>query len=850
MRFLQPVRTCYRWIRNPLLRRFEWQNHAAYWRVRLLTDRIRFRYHRQLFHTKSELRELGEKRSAFFGVLRAILSQAVVALAVVVALLVLDRFLPLPTPPRLNIAVKPDAVLTLMSTLAQISATLLGLYFAAVSLVASTSYNRVSGEVRALVVGEEVGSFYFGFLAQFAGLTILLTVCHATGFTLGLWCIGAAMFVGIFGVFSFVVLGLRIFTFFDPATLTNALNRSLVRCIQDATPEGYRWQDPSFQNFHQKRALVILQCYGSLVTLAEAAENLNSSALPGLARGLINLLRYYAGMKSQIPSQSHWFRRRPRHKDWLTDSHTELEVARATDTALPPEMIPDHGWFEQETALVLGRIAHGLLERTDLNAAASFLTDIHEYLDTLGQHFQLQEAIELSRSLGHEIDLKFAKTRFEPNPPAALERSALRMALYDVQGLGLISILLGLAKTLRNKELKALAESAVTVDWTRPASLYRTGARPRSVLEQWEALCKSLEFEITVEGGIVSPPWVTLEVTAFGYAQALTGLQDLLTECECFFGAGVKARIAEKDLVGAAQVGLRAMEATHKYQVHFAAARQWYEASAALDRSKDRPWPKVDWDYCFRRIADLRKEVVANLATCVPALSSLPESKWLLDLFGQAYSVLADACFSALLEEDDAAFGQLFPVFFNTALSAHDRVIERKKGRVHGLFKLAMGPCGDLLAISGYALLTTELNGKSFAATVTARWNEYFKSVGDAAKAGTLIETFAAGTDVLAGMSPRELLRYQWSSAYNGFLTRKGFRVGRGLYAGDIPDRSHPSNILRAYVMRAGMLCDAEDVFLALDLFKRPEAEGLEMPHQVESFRHGVEVEEKAEDDE
>lgn len=832
------------------MRRFEWQNHGAYWRIKRVTDRIRFRYHRQLFHTKSELRELSEKRSAFFGVLRAIFSQAVVALVAVVALLVLDRFLPLPTPARLSIAVKPDAVLTLMSTLAQISATLLGLYFAAVSLVASTSYNRVSGEVRALVVGEEVGSFYFGFLAQFAGLSIFLTVCHTIGLTLGLWSISAAMFVGIFGVFSFVVLGLRTFTFFDPATLTNALNRSLVRCIHDATPEGYRWQDPSFQNFHQKRALVILQCYGSLVTLAEPVENLNSSSLPGLARGLINLLRYYAGMKSQIPSQSQWFRRRPRHKDWLTDSHTELEVARATDTALPPEMIPDHGWFEQEAALVLGRIAHGLLERTDLNAAATFLTDIHEYLDTLGQHFQLQEAIELSRSLGHEIDLKLAKTRFEANTPAALERSSLRMALYDVQGLGLISILLGLAKSLRDKGPKELAESATTINWTHLASLYRTGARPRSVLEQWEGLCKSLEFEITVEGGIVSPSWVSLEVTAFGYAQALNGLQDLLAECERFFGAGVKARIVAKDLVGAAQIGLRAMEATHKYHVHFAAARDWHEASAELDRSKDRPWPNVDWDDCFRRIAALRKEVVANLATCVPALSPLPESKWLPDLFGQAYSVLADACFTALLEEDDAAFGQLFPVFFNTALIAHDRVIERKKGRIHGLFKLAMGPCGDLLAISGYALLTTELNGKSFATTVTARWNEYFKSVGDAAKARTLIATFAAGTDVLAGMSPRELLRYQWSSAYNGFLARKGFKVGRGLYAGDIPDRSHPSKILRAYLMRADMLCDAEDVFIAVDLFMRPEAAGLKMPHQVESFRHGVELEENAEGDE
>ena len=849
MCILQPIHTCYRWIRNPCLRRFEWQNHAAYWRFKRITDRMRFRCHRQLFQTKSELRELGETSSAFFGVLRAIRAQALVALVAVSTLVVLDRFLPLPTPRLLGIAVKPESVLTLMSTLAQISATLLGLYFAAVSLVASTSYNRVSGEVRALVVGEEVGSFYFGFLAQFAGLTIYLTVCHAMGLTLGLWSIIAAMFVGIFGVFSFVVLGLRTFTFFDPATLTNALNRSLVRCIHDATPEGYRWQDPSFQNYHQKHALVILHCYGSLVTLAQPAEDLNGSALPGLARGLVSILRYYAGMKSQIPSESQWFRRRPRHKDWFTDSHTELEVARATDTALPPEMVPDHGWFEQEAALVLGRIARGLLERTDLNPAATFLTEIHEYLETLGRQFQLREAIELSHSLEHEIDKKFAVSCFEQTPPAALERSALRMALYDLQGLGLISILLGLAKTLRKKEPSATAECVTNIKWTSPASLYRTGARPRSVLEQWEGLHKSLDFEITVEGDVVSPRWVALEVTAFGYAQTLTALPDLLTACEHFFGAGVNARIGAKDLVGAAQIGLRAMEATHKYNAHFAAARKWHEATAKMNRSHDRPWPMVDWDDCFRRITALRKSVVANLARCVPALSTLPESKWLPDLFGQVYSVLADACFTALLQEDETAFSQLFPVFFETALSAHDRIFQRKKGQVLGLFKLAMGPCGDLLAISGYALLTTELNGKSFGRTATAQWDVYFKHVEDEAKARALIERFADSTDVLAGMSPRELLRYQWANAYNDYLAEKGFVIGHGLYAADIPNSPHPSVILRAYAVRSDMLCDAEDVFLALYLFKRPEAMGLKMPHQVESFRHGVEVENTTEGD-
>ena len=57
--------------------------------------------------------------------------------------------------------------------------------------------------------------------------------------------------------------------------------------------------------------------------------------------------------------------------------------------------------------------------------------------------------------------------------------------------------------------------------------------------------------------------------------------------------------------------------------------------------------------------------------------------------------------------------------------------------------------------------------------------------------------------------------------------------TGRDSYFRPSEAPSHPSPVLRAYLARAEMLCDAEDVFLAIYLFRRPEASGVEKPDQA-----------------
>jgi hypothetical protein len=151
-----------------------------------------------------------------------------------------------------------DAQREFLGTLGAVSAAFLTLYFTAISVVVSTAYARTPGNVRSLIIKEEVGSAYFGFLAQFAGVITVMLNLLAFGHQLGSLNTLFAGFLCLFSIFGFVFLGVRAFEYFDPTVLVSLLNRRVLEKIQSVTPDGYQWTDQSFQSHHQRQASELL----------------------------------------------------------------------------------------------------------------------------------------------------------------------------------------------------------------------------------------------------------------------------------------------------------------------------------------------------------------------------------------------------------------------------------------------------------------------------------------------------------------------------------------------------------------------------------------------------------------
>ncbi|MDP1580964.1 MAG: hypothetical protein Q8M02_11840 [Candidatus Didemnitutus sp.] len=843
MKVLAPFVTTRRWLQAPHLGRFERQGNVYYWKLRRWVLLQIFSLRASVFGSRIGVGHLRHKAEIFRELLGLLKYQLVGAILLVAVLAGLDYVVANIVPEGWLPLLPREPLLALLSTSAQVSATLLGLYFAAVSVVASTAYARVPGEVRALVVADQAGTFYFGFLTRFCLLSILLLLVAALGGPIGFSSMAALGFLAVFGILSFIVLGLRTFSFFDPGSLVESLNRPLLRCFVEVTPQGFAWDDPSFQTPHHRHARHLLTCYENLVLLAEQKDNLNTRALLALGNGLIEILGIYPHYKSRIPTKSHWFQRRFRHKDWLTTSFFEVEIARATDTALQPEAVPDINWLETDCGKLLARILRSLLERGESAAANALLDEIQGLLKRWGYGQQVTEALVLFTSLQEVVRAHNRTAVFTPAPPVQMEMSVQRLALYDYVSLGLMNILLGWARYASDHEPESTIGEVENIDWRKLHTLYPPGIRPRPLIEQWESLRTKVAFELDVEGRMISPAWLLTEASALGYCRHFEIAPELIATHERWFRDNMKERVAVGDPVGAAHLGLRSLEAVNKIRSHLPTLEEWHTRSAAFNRSKDQLWPVLDWQEMQKRAEKLRKDITTELVGLIDQVQGLPAEKNLPDLFGQIYTVLAERCLEALLEEDRDTFRSLFPQVLSTALQAHQRIFSRHQTDSRQAFRLAMGPLGDLLALSGYALLSGDLVDPEFAEIATHEWNNFLATRVDDAARRTAIVQFAASTDTMLGFSPRAMLRFEWQRKYNAYLEGKGFSVGRGFYYGD-PLPKHPSPLVRLYVTHAE-LYEADDLFLSAYLGRRAEANGIKMPHKVTSFAESLDRETK-----
>ena len=230
--------------------------------------------------------------------------------------------------------IDPNAQLTFFTTVMQVSGALLGLYFTAISVVASTTYAKAPGGARSLVIHERVGYLYFRSLAF---LTVVTTVMVATlSFHRSVGVLNTALVaaLSIYSILGFVALGLQAFQLFDPSFLVPYLKQQLIKSIDAVTPAAPEWEDVSLQDYHRRLVETHLGNYESLVLIASREDNLDGRALVKLGTGLFESLRMYSTQKSTISTVSYWFKRDQGHKSWLLPPHGEAEVALETGTSL------------------------------------------------------------------------------------------------------------------------------------------------------------------------------------------------------------------------------------------------------------------------------------------------------------------------------------------------------------------------------------------------------------------------------------------------------------------------------------------------------------------------------------
>jgi hypothetical protein len=194
----------------------------------------------------------------------------------------------------------------------------------------------------------------------------------------------------------------------------------------------------------------------------------------------------------------------------------------------------------------------------------------------------------------------------------------------------------------------------------------------------------------------------------------------------------VQSAIATQDWGLAVMLAFSALEMIDKIDTHqeligtaHQALRRW--KSAALD---DPDWPTPPHSSPLH--PHLRREVIGNIAECLPNLPASPHDPRQPDIYGQAYVFVFNATFDAILDGDHDRATRWFAILFNQNQPAALRMIADLAGQLPLLrFIYTAEPVVALMELSGYAILLQELNGGGIWDRIRPMWDARRDQLGE-----------------------------------------------------------------------------------------------------------------------
>ena len=339
------------WARSGLLRTYRWQFSARYWRLRDLRNRFVFKATTRIFSWRNTASEIGESSSIVGTMMRSVLVKAAFSVLMLSAMAVAERTLAAHshwvTSSRIfgeiTAAFPPlhfdaNAYTSLFTTLTGVAGVFLGLYFTAVSTLASSVYSRVPADIRSLLVADKISNVYISLVSYLGVLSLLLLGMQAIGWPAGRLTIATIALLGVVALFSFVKLGMRTFNFYDPPSLATYALKELSDLMLAVSPTGPHSRDLSFQAAYHRRAVHCTDTFTNIVKLStnDQYQHLRGDSLKQMAQMTLGTLRYYVRIKPHIPTESAWFRSELKQPNWLTTNQMNVDLAVRTGTTLRP----------------------------------------------------------------------------------------------------------------------------------------------------------------------------------------------------------------------------------------------------------------------------------------------------------------------------------------------------------------------------------------------------------------------------------------------------------------------------------------------------------------------------------
>lgn len=725
-----------------------------------------------------------------------------------------------------------------MLGLAGMGGVFIGLYYAAVSAVATQAYADVPNELRYLLAGDVASRAYMGlltFVTCFALLHVALGVV-APDYTSGIALI-AALLLSAMSVILFVHLGNRAFHLLDPTAFSEELVGNLDRWVDRARVVRRRSAWPEFQQHARSQAEYAITTLDAIIERSIAmASRLGS--VPTLCSQLLGVLFRYQLRKPEIPTDSRWYPQVLVQRRWFLSSDTYTSTAVQTGTALQPDARTDWFWVEERIDGIVRRILDVLSEQGRFRALLSCLSTLAEAVQRRARSGDVVGCVSAWARLNETLI-----PRIMAHARGASD-DVLPLAVCDALSSLPVNIAIGFREYMDANPISSFDRYVAALRSSNPL---RVGRYPFHQVDRVSWLRVRIDYEVLVEGNTVSPDWYHDELLRQVEVQHLEKcIQALLDTVPSHYETfGVTLQSGKHVTLEGAFLERR-LEYLNKVRISLELVLKRFGDLSAVKRITGLPWPELDDKILRGKLVQREGELVDRMAIVSLELVRMAESETVPDYGGRFLAEVAAATFDAAADGNAEQFDKLFRALAIGSLRISNALRAKIGPNVATDPKLiaAVAATAEFLDIAGYAFVFSELHGRpEIWATTRSVLDAVFKK--DVAQSSQYLAAVLSVSEYGWGIPHMASFRHQRSMEVSRRIEPLlSERTGLFAYGHVV---KHSSPIVRAVADRMGFGPEGLDVFAFAYVHKELGAPLRNLSHRAQDIAR--KIDRQAEDD-
>lgn len=712
---------------------------------------------------------------------------------------------------------------------AQLLTAIFSIYFATIGIILSSGYTRLRRDIIQMLTNEQVGSVYARVLVLAAMFCLAATALPLFGFEPGLFVYVVGTVLTILSALALFPLGQRLFNFFDLNLLVRSeILPNIARHIEGA---ANRKSSISLANHHSKSARYALEQLLYIDERVKSDQESLGDNLPALTDDYTALLLHYLNQKHKIDLESYWFPRRSSHKQWFfsRDSATTIALQTSSQQMLVEEK-PDRQWFENEVVDRLAGHIELAFQVGDFDLALKLLGRFSTRASAYAAQFQFDVGMQELKNLRKIIERALATEGALADSDSAVTRIGIADAWA---ALGSYLCLETLRRMMTfEKELRSFFDAD---EWSEKS----LRSLPAFLQVELAFIVERIEFEHEIEGQRLSQPKYVQQLAVQKLLQHYTNIlpvvrdfyQDMVPE---FVATLARLKMSE----AATQVVLASLHS------HWKLPRWFDELAQLLDRYREYEHyteaqyalPNIDLAEMSKKIESSRDDALATLGSgaTVGHIFEPKHNDELPDHFGQIYFELAEACISALEQDDADKLDKVLPMFMHLAFLAADSRFADPSLNMNDEFRLHLisTVINDLASVLGFAILYgAYFDNEKLSEGALAKFDDWIGHATDKQQYLKRMVLIANPHRFSMSVSPRSLIRTNWQLSFEHRARHDGFGDRVEMTRG----KPHPNKTVREFLRSYS---DASHLFFAKHVLPDLEATDMDIDHRITGLAH------------